>query len=155
MRKTCSICSGAMALARLDTSGSDGTVTITVHGMPTRRCQRGHAQPADDDFMLWLIRELKERAAGVPAGSESGVLFFHRSRCPCGNELAKRAPRSQVFPFELAYKELPAFKVELEVPLYKCSGCGRELARSRDSVRSHATRSVARLHDAAGFPHHG
>jgi len=154
MKNTCNICQGAMALETLDASGSDGSVTVTVHGMPARKCQRGHTQPADNEFMLWLIGELKERAAAVPAGSESGVLFFRRSRCPCGKELARPA-RVQAFPFDLAYKQLPAFRVALEVPLFRCGGCGRELARSLDSVRNHTSRSVARLHDAAGFPHYG
>ncbi|MGQ0545299.1 MAG: hypothetical protein ACT4P3_08210 [Betaproteobacteria bacterium] len=155
MRKTCRICGGAMALETIDASGTDGTVKVSVRGMPAGKCPRGHAEPAEDEFMLWLMRELKERAAGLPAGAESGMLVFKKYRCDCGKELAAKPERSQAFPFDLAYEGLPAFKAEMEVPLYKCTGCGKELARSHDSIRSHTSHAVARVHDAAGFPHYG
>jgi len=91
MRKTCRISSGAMALATLDASGTDGTV-------PARALARRHA----------AHREL-------PAGTESGMLLFEKYRCDCG----------------------------------------KELARSHEAIRGHTAHAVARVHDAAGFPHYG
>jgi hypothetical protein len=153
MKKTCSMCGGALALATLDANGSDGPLKLALRGMPVSKCPRGHALPAEDDFMLWLIRELKARSEGLPAGTESGMLLFKKYHCACGKPLAAKPERTQAFPLDLAYEGLPAFKAEFEVPMYKCTGCGKELVRSHPSVRSHVGPAVVQVHDAAGFPH--
>jgi len=154
MRKTCRMCGGDMSLGTLDASGSDGPLKLTVLGMPAGKCPRGHAVPAEDEFMLWLIRELKARAAELPAGTESGMVF-RKYACVCGKELAAKSERTQAFALELACEGLPAFKAELEVPVYKCTACGKELARSHKAITGHTAQAVARVHDAAGFPHSG
>jgi hypothetical protein len=148
------MCGGEMALSTLDATGIDGPLKLTVLGMPAGKCPRGHAVPAEDEFMLWLIRELKARAAELPAGTESGMLF-KKYACVCGKELAAKSGRTQAFPLALAYEGLPAFKAELEVPVYPCTACGKELARSHKAIAGHTAQAVARVHDAAGFPHSG
>jgi len=148
------MCGGDMSLGTLDASGSDGPLKLTVLGMPAGKCPRGHAVPAEDEFMLWLIRELKARAAELPAGTESGMVF-RKYACVCGKELAAKSERTQAFALELACEGLPAFKAELEVPVYKCTACGKELARSHKAITGHTAQAVARVHDAAGFPHSG
>jgi hypothetical protein len=155
MRKTCRICGGAMSLATVDASGSDGPVKISVRGMPAGKCPRGHADLAETEFMLWLMRELKARVDEVPAGTESGMLMFKKYACACGQPLASQPERAQAFPLELQYEGLPAFRAEMEVPMYKCTACGKALARSHESIRAHTSHAVARVHDAAGFPHYG
>lgn len=155
MRKTCSICGSEMALEKIDATGSGGPLKLAVSGMPAGKCKRGHAVPAEDDFMLWLIRELKSRADGLPAGSEQGMPLFRKYLCRCGKELARKSERTRTFPFELSYEGLPAFRAELEIPVYKCNGCSEEIARSHKAIRGHVGESVARVHDAAGFPHYG
>jgi len=141
-----------MSLGTLDATGTDGPLKLTVRAMPAGKCPRGHAVPAEDEFMLWLIRELKARAAELPAGSESGMLF-KKYACACGKELAAKSERTQAFPLELAYEALPGFEAELEIPVYKCTACGKELMRSHKAIIGHTAQAVARVHDAAGFPH--
>ena len=114
MRKRCGVCGGEMSLGTLDASGSDGPLKLTVRAMSAGKCARGHAVPAEDEFMLWLIRELKARAAELPAGTESGMVFKK----------------------------------------YACV-CGKELLRSHKAITGHTAQAVARVHDAAGFPHYG
>ena len=152
MGKTCRMCGGEMSPGTLDLSGSDGPVKLTVRAMPAAKCARGHAVPAADDFMLWLIRELKERAGALPAGSEQGLLI-KKYLCACGKELAAKSERTQSFALELAYEGLPAFNAALEAPVYRCAGCGNEQLRSHKAVRSHVGPAVVSVHDAAGFPH--
>ena len=154
MRKRCGVCGGEMSLGTLDASGSDGPLKLTVRAMPAGKCARGHAVPAEDEFMLWLIRELKARAAGLPAGTESGMVF-KKYACVCGKELAAKPERTQAFPLDLQYEGLPAFKAELEAPVYRCAACGKELVRSHKAITGHTAQAVARVHDAAGFPHYG
>ena len=155
MRKTCMRCNGEVKPATLDkVSAENKRLKITVTGMPVAKCRHGHASPFDNEFMLWLIRTLKEREGELPAGEEKG-LIFKTYLCACGKELASNAERVASFPLGLAYEGAAAFKAELEMPVYKCSGCGKEQVRSLKTIRGHTSFAIARLNDAAGFPHSG
>jgi len=154
MRKSCRLCGGALSLQALDrVSGVNPPLKITMIGMPVAKCGRGHAAPVDDHFMLWLIREFKNRAGGLPAGTESGLLFFKKYRCACGAELAAKSDHAKTFPMDLSYSGAPAFQAEIEMPVYKCTSCGSEQVRSRKALAGHIAFAVAGLNDAAGFPH--
>ena len=39
------------------------------------------------------------------------------------------------------------------MPVYKCSGCGKEQLRSAKEAQKHTSQAIAELNDAAGFPH--
>jgi hypothetical protein len=41
------------------------------------------------------------------------------------------------------------------MPVYKCTGCGKEQLRSAKELQGHAAQAIAALNDAAGFPHSG
>jgi hypothetical protein len=125
---------------------------LTVEGMPAAGCARNHSSPVDGNFMLWLIQELKARAGSLPAAEEKGAIF-KKFLCACGRELASKPQRKQAFPFELAYPDYPGFKAALEMPLYKCTGCGKEQVRSAKEAQKHTSQAIAELNDAAGFPH--
>jgi len=155
MRKSCGVCGAPVEVARIDKSGEYAPVKVSVTGMPAAKCTHGHFAPVEQEFMLWLIHELKDREGTLPAGNEKGMLVFKKYSCDCGKELAAGAERRRAFPFELAYEGYPAFKVEVEAPVYACPGCGKEQLRSHAVVRSHTSQAIARLHDAAGFPHAG
>jgi len=153
VRKSCPRCSGAVqqkALGRL--TAEDGPLRLTVEGMPAAVCGRNHASPVDGDFMLWLIQALKEREATLPSGTEQGMIF-KKHLCACGKELASKSERRQSFAYELAYPGYAAFKAEIEMPIYRCSACGKEQLRSANDVRKHTAMAIAGLNDAAGFPH--
>jgi hypothetical protein len=137
-----------------EVSAENAPLKITATDMPVAKCRHGHASPVDNDFMLWLIHELKDREGALPAGSERGMLF-KKYLCACGAELASKSERRQAFPLELAYEGTAPFKVELEMPVYKCTGCGKEQLHSHKAVQGHTSRAIALLNDAAGFPHSG
>ncbi|MGH8724967.1 MAG: hypothetical protein ACREU1_08925, partial [Burkholderiales bacterium] len=76
MRKSCLRCSGPVVLEPLgNVSADNAPLRITVTGMPVAKCRHGHASPVDNDFMLWLIHELKDREGALPAAAERGMLF--------------------------------------------------------------------------------
>jgi hypothetical protein len=155
MIKACPRCSGAMEMKILDPlSAEDKPLALRVSGMPAAKCSKGHAAPYDRDFMLWLIHELKGRAASLPGAQEKGMLL-KKYVCACGSELASKSEKRQAFAFDLAYEGTPAFKAELDMPIYKCTGCGREQLRSAKEVQKHAALAIMSLNDAAGFPHSG
>jgi len=155
MIKHCPRCSGAVEMKPLgNVSAEDAPLKLTVTGMPAARCAKGHAAPVDRDFMLWLIHELKTRGGALPGGEAKGMLF-KKYYCACGGELAARAEKRQSFPMDLAYQGAPAFKAEVEMPVFKCMKCGKEQLRSAKELQGHTAQAIASLNDAAGFPHSG
>jgi DNA-directed RNA polymerase subunit RPC12/RpoP len=135
-------------------SAEDAPLKLTVTGMPAAKCAKGHAAPIDRDFMLWLIQELKTRGGSLPAG-EAKRMVFKKYTCACGKELQSKSEKRQSFPLDLAYQGAPAFKAELDMPVYKCTGCGKEQLRSTKELQGHTAQAIAALNDAAGFPHSG
>lgn len=155
MIKHCPRCSNAVEMKMLDrVSAEDAPLKLSVSGMPAAKCAKGHAAPIDRDFMLWLIQEVKIRGGALPAGEAKGMLF-KKYTCTCGKELESKSDKRRSFPLELTYQGAPAFKAELEMPVYKCTGCGKEQLRSAKELQGHVAQTIAALNDAAGFPHSG
>lgn len=153
--KRCPTCSGAMEAGTLGSlSAEDKPLMLAVQGMPAAKCQKGHAAPIDAEFMVWLIHELKDRAGGLPGGEGKGMLF-KKYFCACGRELPSKPEQRQSFPFEMAYQQAPKFSAALELPVYKCAGCGKVQLHSAQDAQKHIAQAVAGLNDAAGFPHSG
>ena len=152
----CPLCRGAMELKTLDqVSGEDGPLKLTARGMPVFRCAKGHNAPVHQDFMIWLIRAVKEKGGQIPAGKEEGLLFKKHLCGACGKELAAKPERRQSHPYELSYEGLSPFKLDVEVPGYKCTACGKEQMRSPKEVQGHTAAAIVGVNDAAGFPHSG
>ena len=155
MLKHCPRCSNAVEVKTLERlSAEDAPLKLMVAGMPAAKCAKGHAAPIDRDFMLWLIQELKARGGSLPAGESRGMVF-KKYICACGKELQAKSEKRQSFPLELAYQGAPAFRAELDMPVYKCTGCGKEQLRSTRELQGHTAQAIAALNDAAGFPHSG
>jgi hypothetical protein len=153
MRKSCPLCGGVVERHTLERLSAEAApLTLTVEAMPAARCVKNHFSPVDRDFMLWLIHELKEREAALPAGTESGMIF-KKYLCACGKELAPKSERRQAFTQELVYDGYPVFKAEVEMPMYKCGGCGKDQLRSTKEVHKHTSLAIMALNDAAKFPH--
>jgi len=105
--------------------------------------------------MVWLMRDLREtHVPAIPSGEAKGMLF-KKYHCACGAELPAQAAREAGFAFDVAYPETPAFRGEIEVPVFKCGACGKEQARSAKELAGAVPAAVAALNDAAGFPHSG
>jgi hypothetical protein len=153
--KHCPRCSGAVEMKPLGTvSAEDAPLKLSVSGMPAAQCAKGHKAPVDRDFMLWLIHELKNRGGALPGGEAKGMLF-KKYYCTCGGELESKPQKRQSFPMDLAYQGAPAFKAELDMPVFKCTKCAKEQLRSAKELQGHTAQTVASLNDAAGFPHSG
>jgi hypothetical protein len=73
----------------------------------------------------------------------------------CGKDLAPKPERRQAFPYELKYEDLAPFKLQIEMPLYKCTACGKEQIHSTKDLHGHATQAMVGIYDGAGFPHSG
>ena len=152
----CAMCSGACELKTLPSaSGEAGPLKITVLEMPVFACAKNHKAPVHRDFMLWLIQQIRAREAQIAAGKEEGMIFKKHLCGGCGKELASKPERRQAFPYELKYEELAPFKLQVEMPLYKCTGCAKEQIRSAKDLHGHVAQAVVGINDGAGFPHSG
>ena len=152
----CARCSGACELKALPSvSGADGSLKITAHQFPVFACTKGHHAPVHGDFMIWLIREIKSRGESLPAGKEQGLVFKKHLCGACGKELGAKPERRQAFPLEMKFEALAPFRLELELPAYKCTGCGKEQIRSAKELGGHVANAAVGINDSAGFPHSG
>ncbi|HEV3010839.1 MAG TPA: hypothetical protein VGX52_17560 [Burkholderiales bacterium] len=152
----CARCSAVCELKTLPSvSGEDGPLKVTLLEMPVFACTKNHHAPVHRDFMIWLIQEVRAREAQIAAGKEEGMLFKKRLCGACGKELAANAERRQGVPYELKYDDLKPFKLEIEMPLYKCTACGKEQIRSAKELHGHVAQAIVGVNDSAGFPHSG
>ncbi len=152
----CARCSSACeAKVLAPVSGESAPLKLTAHGLPALVCAKNHKAPVHGDFMIWLIQELRARESQFVAGKEEGMIFKKHLCGDCGKLLAPQPERRQVFPFDLAYTDSPPFKIEFEMPVYKCTGCGKEQIRSIKDLHSHVPGAMVGINDAAGFPHSG
>jgi hypothetical protein len=153
MRASCPRCSGGVEQKSLGIiSVVVSPLRLTVEDMPAAGCAKNHSAPIDNEFMPWLAQELKGRGAALPAAEESRRLS-KRFLCACGKDLAPHSERKQTFPLELAYAGYPSFTAAIEMPVYKCSGCGKPQLRSVKEAQKFTSLALGELSDAAGFPH--
>ena len=152
----CARCSGACELKTLPSvSAEDGPLRLTLLELPVFACHKNHNAPVHGDFMIWLIHEIRAREAQVDAGKEEGMIFKKHLCGGCGKALAAKPERRQAFPFEMKYEELAPFMVQIEMPLYKCTGCGKVQIRSVKDLHGHVPMAMVGINDGAGFPHSG
>lgn len=150
------MCSGAFAASKLPVAaGEDGPLKLSVHDMPVLECAKHHRAPLHRDFMLWLIQEVRARETQVAAGKAQGMLFKKHQCGECGKDLGAKAERRQVFGFDLSYEETAPFRLEIEMPVYKCTGCAKEQIRCVGDLHNHVPAAMVGINDAAGFPHSG
>ena len=152
----CARCSGTCELTTLPAvSGEDGPLKVTLNELPVFSCAKNHRAPVHGDFMLWLIQEIRAREPQIASGREAGMVFKKHLCGDCGKELAPKPERREAFPYELKYDDLKPFRVQIEMPLYKCTGCGKEQIRSSKDLHGHVPAAMVGITDSAGFPHSG
>jgi hypothetical protein len=152
----CGRCSGACELKTLaSVSAENGPLKLTLLALPVFACAKDHKVPVHRDFMIWLMQQIRAQEGQIPAGKEEGMLFKKHLCGACGKELAAKPEHRQAFPFDLRYEELAPFRLEFEMPLYKCAGCGKEQIRSTKDLHGRVPEVMMGINDAAGFPHSG
>jgi len=145
-----------MSPATLDkVTAADGPVRLNLAGVTVLSCAKGHRAPVNRDFMVWLLHELRDKHVPAIPGGEARGMLFKKYHCACGAQLPAQAARNAGFGFELNHPEAGAFRLEIEIPGYKCGSCGKEVARSAKELAGLVPTAVAALNDAAGFPHSG
>jgi len=152
----CTKCFTACELKTLPAvSGQSGPLKLTITELPVFACAKNHRVPLHQDFMLWLMQEIRAREAGIAAGKETGMVFKKHLCGECGKDLAPKPERRQALAYDLKYEDLAPFKLQIEMPLYKCTACGKEQLRSIKDLHGQVPEAIVGINDEAGFPHSG
>lgn len=127
--RRCMQCKGEMAMTVLEPiAGEDQGVRMRIERMPAMRCPEGHKRFIAPDF---AVRMMQAFVAGEPlttlaSAAEKGLLR-KRLHCPgCGAELTGAPAGHAQARRPVTLKGLEAIDVQVEIPTYKCSGCGKD-----------------------------
>jgi ribosomal protein L40E len=132
-------------------SGEDGVLKISLSGFPVLVCERGHKHFMARDFPMKLLQHVATKdEAKLPAGKKKGLIFKEYLCGKCGGKLGSDAV-AKPFGFDVKVEDFPPFRVEINVPVYKCPACGREQLRDRDEVQELTPAALAHGFQAIGL----
>ena len=104
--------------------------------MPALACDKPHLYFVDPEFPLWLMNHLvDEDEPTLPAGDKTGLIFKAYLCHDCGKPLSPKLDHVHAFNLKLAYAGESEFQVEIAMPVFRCSGCGKEQMHSLSEVR--------------------
>lgn len=152
MSKPCSKCKGEMSPKVLDPfHGEEGGLKLTVDGMPALICDQGHKRFIHIEFAAQLMDLVMnpEVFSGIPSARQKG-LFKKRYYCSrCDAELPDSPTGHQKVEVVAELRKAEPFKVPLDVPVFRCGGCGKDSIRSVEETArlafkatDHAYRSI-------------
>ncbi len=152
--RACSRCREATETTVIDTAAGEAKpLAIAIRGLPVLACSKGHRQFVHREFPRLLLEHLlKEDETALPAGEERGMIFKHFNCSACGAELAPKPDHRHTFTVDISLQDLAPFKVELTMPVYRCSGCEKEQIHSLQEIRKHTPEALAHAFQAAEIP---
>lgn len=151
--RPCPTCRGEAALHTIDTaSGREDPLGVTLRALPVQRCEQGHTHFTSIEFPMTVLEHLvKKDEMQLPAAEKKGFIFKKFQCAQCNQELLPAADHRHSFEIEMTLPRVKPFIVELNMPVYKCAGCGKEQLHSLDEIRDHTPGALARAFEAAGI----
>lgn len=148
----CSKCKGEMKTTHLETfSGEEGGVKVTIKAMPALACAQGHRR-----FVYPLFAGLLMDLAFEPDtydfaySSVKKGLFTKRFHCPgCGKELPASPTGNKSKELSPEFKNADPFSFTVDVPVYKCEGCGKDCIHPVEEVGKLANKAVGHAYRLA------
>ena len=152
--KSCDRCHGDTELTCVDSvDGEADPLRITLKNLPLLSCHQDHHQFVRPQFGAELLTHLiQQDEPELPAGEEKG-LFMKKYLCEsCGEELEPKPDHRHTFSIEIELDDIDPFEVDLTMPVYKCSGCGKEQLHSQKEVVRLTPEALAHAFEAAHIP---
>ena len=133
--------------------GDADSLHLCLRDFPLRCCPEGHRQFVRPDFPLELLQHLTEEdEPELPTGEEKG-LFRKKYLCKrCHEALEPKPDHRHTFSIEIDLEDLAPFGVDLSMPVYKCSACGKEQLHSLNEVRKLTPTAMAHAFEDAKIP---
>jgi len=141
----CSKCKGEMSpMVHEPFHGEEGGLRLTLTDMPYAACAQGHKRFLSLSFSAQLMDLVADPDTyrDLPSAVRKGLLM-KRYHCPaCGQELpsAPSGRRALEVPAQIA-KATP-FRVAIDVPVFKCDGCGKESIHSAEATGNLALKAT-------------
>lgn len=148
----CSKCKGEMSTKVHEPfHGEEGGLRLTLFEMPYAACGQGHKRFLSTSFSAKLMDLVADPDAyrDLPSAIKKGMFTKHY-HCPgCGQELPSAPTGRLAREVKAEIGKAASFRVALEVPVYKCGGCGKESIRSADETGSLALKATGHAFRAA------
>jgi len=133
--------------------GEADSLRIRLKELPLRQCPEGHRQFVRPNFAIELLRHLTEEdEPELPAGKEKGFIMKKYLCESCGEALEPKPDHRHTFSIDIKLEDLDPFCVDLSMPVYKCSACGKEQLHSLKEVRKLTPAAMAHAFEAANIP---
>ncbi len=133
--------------------GDADPLRIRLKEFSLRACPEGHRQFVRPDFAVELLQHLTEEdEPELPAGEEKGLIMKKYLCESCGEALEPKPDHRHIFSIEVRLEDLNPFGVDLSMPVYKCSACGKEQLHSLKEVRRLTPTAMAHAFEAAKIP---
>lgn len=151
---SCNRCHAETEVAIINfADGEAEPLRIRLKQFPLRECAEGHRQFVRSGFAVELLRHLTEEdEPELPAGREKGLIMKKYLCEDCGEMLEPKADHRHTFSIEVELEDLAPFGVDLTMPVYKCSVCGKEQMHSLKEVRKLTPAAMAHAFEAANIP---
>ncbi len=152
--RSCLQCHAETHPGRIEASGEERSIGVSLHEMPVLECAKGHRQFVNPEFPLPLLNRLLEEESRLPAGQARRKLLVKHFYCrTCGAELEKTPAARRTLHVDVELEGAPGFDADVSVPLYRCPKCGDEQVRSSDDVSSYTPVALANAFRTAGIAH--
>ena len=133
--------------------GDSEPLRIRLKEFPLRTCPVGHRQFVRPEFPIELLQHLTEQdEPHLPHGHVKGLLMKKYLCESCEAELEPKPDHKHTFSVELTLDNLTPFGVDLTMPVYKCTACGREQLHSLNEIRKLTPAAMAHAFEAANIP---
>ena len=154
MTTSCNQCHAETEITRVGSAdGEAEPLRLTLRNFPLRACPEGHRQFVRPEFPAELLQQLtEEEEPELPAGEEKGLIMKKYLCESCGEALEPKPDHRHTFSIEIKLDELDAFGVDLSMPVYRCSSCGKEQLHSLKEVRKLTPAAMAQAFEAAEIP---
>jgi hypothetical protein len=124
--------------------GEEGGVKLTIHEMPSVTCEQGHKRFVHPEFagLLMDLMASPETFQSIPSAVKKGLLK-KRYHCPdCDMELPESPTGHQTQEVVAELRKAQPFRVLVEVPVFRCGGCGKESIQSAEEVAKRALKAT-------------
>ena len=133
--------------------GDADELHICLRELPLRTCPEGHRQFVRPEFPAELLQHLVQQdEPELPAGEEKGLIMKKYLCEHCHAALEPKPDHRHTFSIDIELEDLAPFEVDLSMPVYKCSACGREQLHSLKELRKLTPAAVAHAFEDAAIP---
>jgi DNA-directed RNA polymerase subunit RPC12/RpoP len=148
----CSKCKGEMSpKVHGPFHGEEGGLRLTLTDMPYAACLQGHKRFLSASFSANLMDLMAspDTYRDLPAAVKKGLLTKHYHCAGCGQELPASPTARRAVEVAAEIGKARPFQVTVEVPVFKCGGCGKESVRSAVETGNLALKATGHAFRAA------